>query len=133
MTRELLTLEPDASLGQVHQLMGKKNIRHIPVVKNGILFGIVSHRDLLSATPVSGENRSRVYSETRVTDIMRTGVETVSPETTARFAAMKLDSLKIGCLPVLSEGALVGINTSSDFITTAITLLDQLENEEGVT
>ena len=131
MTTELCVLGREACLIDIQELMRKKNIRHIPIVDTGELLGIVSQRDLLSATPVSSENQTNVYSDTLVVDIMRSGVETVEPSTSARSAALLLERHKIGCLPVVEGNQLVGIVTSSDFIAVAVNLMEQMEVLEG--
>ena len=131
MTSGLFTLGPEDSMVAVDELMYNKNIRHVPIVSaEGGLIGIVSHRDLLSATPVSSESKSNIYSNTTTSEIMRTGVETISPSSNARLAAMTLERMKIGCLPVVENSQLVGIITSSDFIATAINLMEQIEFSE---
>ncbi|MBQ63003.1 MAG: hypothetical protein CMQ19_13140 [Gammaproteobacteria bacterium] len=62
----------------------------MPILLDGELQGIVSHRDLLSATPVTANNRQVAYTETKVKDIMQEGVATVSPTTNLRVAAHTL-------------------------------------------
>ena len=130
MTTGISTLSPDATLLELHELMLEKHIRHVPIVSDGELQGIVSHRDLLSATPVTSDQRNTVYTETKVKDIMQTGVATVSPSTNLRVAAHTLERHKIGCLPVVEDGKLCGIVTDSDFIAIAINLLEQFEYAE---
>ena len=131
MTTEVVTLGMNDNLMDVHELMFKRNVRHIPIVDEKTrLVGIVSHRDLLSATPVTSGNRGRVYAHTRTSEIMRSGVETITPSTNVRHAALTLERLKIGCLPVVSGSYLVGIVTSSDLIAVAINLMEQLELQE---
>ncbi len=131
MTTELCVLGRGDYLIDIQELMRKKNIRHVPIVDAGELLGIVSHRDLMSATPISSEHQRKVYTETMAVDIMRTGVETVTPTSNARNAALLLERHKIGCLPVVDRNKLVGIVTSSDFIAVAVNLMEQLENLEG--
>ena len=131
MTTDLCVLGRDACLIDIHEIMRKKNIRHVPIVDEGRLLGIVSHRDLMSATPVSFENQKKAYSETMALDIMRTGVETVTSSTSARVAALTLERHKIGCLPVLEGELLIGIVTSSDFVAVAINLMEQSEELES--
>ncbi len=132
MTTSLFTLEADACLLDLHKLMRTRNIRHVPVVSDDELLGIVSHRDLLLATPVTSENHKSKYLNTRVCDIMRTGVETITPLTDVRTAALMLERYKIGCLPVVGNNQLLGIVTSSDFIAVAINLLEQVEISEEI-
>jgi len=130
MTSSLFTLEADASLLDLHTLMRERNIRHVPVVADGELLGIVSNRDLLSATPVTSEEKDSAYLNTKVSEVMQTGVETISPSMNVRVAALTLESHKIGCLPVVENDKLTGIVTSSDFVAVAINLLEQLEFSE---
>ena len=133
MTTEVLTLGMNDSLIDVHELMSTRNVRHIPIVdEDNRLLGIVSHRDLLSATPVASENRTKIYSHTKTSEIMRSGVETITPFTNVRQAALTLERLKIGCLPVVDGEYLIGIVTSSDLIAIAINLLEQQELREEV-
>ncbi len=127
MTTDLCVLGPDACLRDIHILMHNKNIRHVPIVEGGELLGIVSHRDLMLATPISAENYTKVYSETPAVQIMRSGVETVTPSTDARTAALILERYKIGCLPVVDGDQLVGIVTSSDFVAVAANLMEVME------
>ena len=77
MTSGLFTLGPEDSLVAVYELMYGKNIRHVPIVSaEGGLIGIVSQRDLLSATPVSSESRSNIYSNTTTSEDQRQAVLT---------------------------------------------------------
>lgn len=132
MTTNLFTLEADACLLDLCKLMRTRNIRHVPVVSDGKLLGIVSHRDLLSATPVTLENQKSIYTNTLISDIMRTGIETITPLINVRTAALMLERHKIGCLPVVENDQLLGIVTSSDFIAVAINLLEQVEFAEEI-
>jgi CBS domain-containing membrane protein len=62
--------------------------------------------------------------------MMVTDIDTVPPSAPLRRAALYLERHKIGCLPVVDEGRLVGIITDTDFVGVAINLLEQLENYE---
>jgi len=132
MTSELHTLRPKDRLIDVHALMLNKNIRHVPIVTDdGLLLGIVSHRDLLLATPHPFfESQSNVYAKTTISEIVRTGIETITSDSGARLAALTLERLKIGCLPVVDNERLVGIVTSSDFVAISINLMEQFEIAE---
>lgn len=113
MTRKVATIGPEEDLVFAHSLMLWSNVRHLPVVRNGELVGILSDRDLLKKMA-----RAAVYEDpTAVTeDIMTTPVETAKPgddlgEVAARMAAKHID-----CLPVVDEGKLVGIVTTTDVL-----------------
>lgn len=123
MTRKPFTLAPDASLDEAMQLMDEHGLRHLPVVEAGRLVGVVSDRDLLAATgwlPArvrelyqdrSTDQRSRTLRE-----IVQPKVRTLGPDDTVVSAAVELVASKIGCLPVLEHGELVGILTETDLV-----------------
>jgi CBS domain-containing protein len=65
-----------------------------------------------------------------VQDVMVTKIATVESSASLRQAALFLEDRRIGCLPVVDDGKLVGIITDTDFVGVAINLLEQLEEEE---
>jgi CBS domain-containing membrane protein len=100
--------------------------RHLPVVKEGRLVGVVSHHDLLGAD-----------TQKTVREVMSDDVKTVTPQTPAHEAAYLILRHRIGCVPVVeSDDRLVGIVTDTDFVRAAYLLLggtvpvEQLELEE---
>ena len=96
-------------------------IRHLPVVEDGRMVGLVSQTDLLVAAQ---------HSAIRVHEIMVRNVDTVDPRANVRHAALRMQSLRRSCLPVLRDGTLEGIITDSDFVGIAIALMQQLEDVE---
>ena len=120
MTPDPVTLTPDVPLKNAGELMRERRIRHIPVTRDGRLEGLITQRDLLAAASAEDD-----YST--VADVMRTNVYTVSEDDDMRGAALKMQKHKIGCLPVVADGLLVGIVTDSDYVALAINLLEQLE------
>jgi CBS domain-containing membrane protein len=135
MTREPYTMGPDDSLADARQMMAEHHIRHVPVVSaEGSLIGVVSQRDVLAAEDSTvlnkegGEGSADGY--VAVSTIMTAPVQTVDEVAGLRATAMHLQKNKLGCLPVLKEGQLVGIITDSDFVAIAINLMEQLETAE---
>jgi CBS domain-containing membrane protein len=127
---DLITLSPTARLGDAGRVMAENRIRHIPVVaENGRLVGMVSQRDVLRAGGPGKEASAPPFSRP-LADVMSTPVHTVDPEAGVRQTALRLQSLKIGCLAVTRGEALEGIVTDSDFVGVAINLLEQLEAVE---
>ena len=110
MTREVVTLGPEASVAEAVTICQGEGIRHLPIVEAGQLVGLVSDRDLRSA----GANQS--VEEVRLRDVMARDLETAHPLDTLDHASRRLHDNKIGCLPVLNEEGLVGIITSSDML-----------------
>jgi CBS domain-containing membrane protein len=122
MTPDVRVVRPDDSIGALRELMQEKGIRHVPVVDDdGTLVGLVSERDVLRrAAGLEGDvplSVSRdLSSAVKVSELMTWGPETVeSDEAAAAAAAVMLDN-KYGCLPVVEQGALVGILTEADFV-----------------
>lgn len=124
MTRDVATLGPEASVAQAWQLCRERKVRHIPVVEDGRLVGLVSDRDLRDASPVrkTGNGEENVFGWASMRDIMSSDVATIGPFDTIDHAAKEIHERRIGCLPVVDDGSLVGIITSSDMMRTLIDL-----------
>ncbi len=124
MTREVVTLGPEASVAEAWGLCQELKIRHLPVVEGGRLVGLVSDRDLRDVSPPRGSGGEReTLGWVRLRDIMSTDLVTIHPLDTIEHAAREIYDRRIGCLPVVAEGELVGIITSSDMMRTLIELV----------
>jgi len=133
MTTTPYTLRETDSLYQARKIMTEKHVRHIPVTdENNHLLGLVTQRDILAITgyapalPIEDESDA-VDKSIRLSEVMISNVSTIQKTDSLREAAMYLQSHKYGCLPVVSDGCLVGIITDSDFVGMAINLLEQIE------
>jgi acetoin utilization protein AcuB len=128
MKGDVVTLPPDASTFQALRLCHDRRIRHIPIVDDGRLEGIISDRDILAASPPLGDpQRVNVLKGRRVGDVMTQEVVTTYPEDTLVHAAQVMYERKIDSLPVMDEEELVGIITSSDVMRALVTLSGALE------
>jgi acetoin utilization protein AcuB len=124
MAREVATLSPEETAGEALALCRQRRIRHLPVVEDGRLVGIVSDRDLRSATPALGDPaRAAALAEIRVGEVMARDVVTARPDDPIDGAANAMRERRINCLPVLEEDGLVGILTSSDVMESLVFLL----------
>ena len=122
MTREPLTIEPDAPVRTARDLMRDKGIRHLPVVDGtGRLLGILTDRDLEHAAFMPaladhlGGPANRLKAP-RVRDLMTWSVVTTAPDATLVQAGLTIFERRIGCLPVVADGRLVGILTDRDIL-----------------
>jgi len=123
MTKTLVTLSPEASVAEALALCRERRIRHIPILKEERLVGIVSDRDLRDASPALGDpERTRALQGIRVGEVMTQEVITVDPQDFIENAAQEMYELKIESLPVVAEEELLGIVTSSDMMQALVTL-----------
>ena len=111
---------PDVSLEEAYGLMNDQNIRHLPILREGRLVGLVTDRDLRLATS-SLATRPFPPSAT-VAQVMKSPVMTADPLDPVEVAAHTMRELKIGCMPVLEEDTLVGIFTGIDLLDAMIRL-----------
>ena len=122
MTANVTTLKRNEKLTLADDLMNLGRIRHLPVLDDGEeLIGIVSQRDLFRGALAQaigyGQHARRKLLETLlVKEVMTTEPTTTTPETPLADAAQVLMEKKIGCLPVVANGSLVGILTEADFV-----------------
>ncbi|GAA0211240.1 CBS domain-containing protein [Selenomonas dianae] len=120
MTKNPVTIRPDAGMDEAEKLMDEGHFRRLPVVEDGKLVGFFTNRDLLRASPSSATTSDRhevrtLLAKIKVADVMQKNVISVTDTMTIEEAALILERKKIGGLPVLSEGGdLVGIISSTD-------------------
>ncbi|MDH5671089.1 MAG: CBS domain-containing protein [Myxococcales bacterium] len=117
MQRKVTTVAEDDKLGLALQLMLWNEIRHLPVLRaaDGRVTGIVSERDVLRAR--QGGDDGQVL-ERQVREFMTSPVDHIHPNAELADAAADLSTRKLGCLPVVDGGELVGIVTVSDLLGT---------------
>lgn len=134
MTREVATVRPETSVREIAALMMEKNISGVPVVSDsGAIVGIVSEGDLLHRAEVGTERKhkwwfqifgdsdaaAREYAKAHglaARDVMSRYVISVRDDTDLRDIADILDSHRIGRVPVLHDGSLVGIISRRDLV-----------------
>jgi CBS domain-containing protein len=120
MTSDVFTVHPEDLLDLAASLMEWEHLRYVPVEdRDGHLVGLLSHRQLLKLNTRSANEAV----STAVRDLMITEPITVTPETTTLEAIEVMDRHKIGCLPVVRAGKLVGIVTEHDFVEISKRLL----------
>lgn len=135
MSTPIITIEPSMPIMDALDLMRSKGIRRTPVVKNGKLVGIVSDKDLLNAAPSDATSLSvwelnYLIAKITVGEIMTRKVITVTEDTPIEEAAYLMAVNKIGGLPVMSDGYLVGLITETDLFRIFLELMGA--QQEGV-
>lgn len=137
MRRDPVTAKQTDSFRYALKLIRKEGIRHLPVLDGKRLVGIVTDRDLRQSAPSPAttlEVHELNYLLERLTieAIMTKNVITVAPETGLLEAARLLLTHKIGCLPVVEHGDLVGIITEGDMLRALVDLQEQTEGSPQI-
>jgi len=110
MTRRVHIISPDAPADEAWELMRRKQIRHLVVMTDSEIVGVVSDRDIGSRAGAA------VRSGRSVGDLMTRKVVTIGPTETVRAAANLMRGRTIGCLPVVDRGRIAGMITVSDLL-----------------
>lgn len=127
MTPRVVTVSPNERLKRAWTLLLEYGVRHLPVLEGGRLVGIVTDRDIRQALP-SRATALRVHELFNLLDgvtlreIMTKGVVTVTPDQSILAAARLLIEYRIGALPVVDDGRLVGILTETDVLKAYLSL-----------
>lgn len=111
MQRRVTSIDAEGTIGLAIQLMLWREVRHLPVLDEGRLVGLISERDLLRLQ-AAGE----VGTDTRVGEVMVRPVEHIHPDAEVADAAADMATRNLGCMPVVDAGELVGILTRTDVL-----------------
>ena len=122
MTREVITLKTTDSLEYAEHLFKSEHIRHIPVVKNNIVVGMLSYTDLLrisfadAVDEDAGTVDTVVYNMFTIEQVMAKNLVSVTSDTTIRSVAEMLAKREFHSIPIIDNTELVGIVTTTDLI-----------------
>lgn len=121
MTTEVVALKMGEELSLASDIMTLARIRHLPVVEGDQLVGIISQRDLFKASLASVMGHD--FKQTRdhlkkitIKEVMVKDVATIGPDAKIHEAGNTMIEKKIGCLPVIQNGKLVGMVTETDIL-----------------
>lgn len=136
MTSPAITIPPDCTVPGAMALMRQHRIRHLPVVENGRLVGIISRGDLREASSKEAVNADTyeinfMLSKLTVSKLMARKVYTVTPDAFIVHAAGLMTENKIAGLPVVEQdGSVIGIITESDLLRLLVRKLQQTEDKQ---
>src|SRR3954452_7935912 len=125
MSSPVHTVAPRTRLPRIKQILLEHKIRPLPVIDDDQLVGIISLGDVRNAFPsdtalLSIYELSHLLGKLTAADVMRTGVITVDVDAPLVEAITLLLQDKVGCLPVLAAGNMIGILTTSDILRALI-------------
>lgn len=136
MSSPVIFVGPDMPIMECLKLMQDKSIRRTPVLdKHGKLIGIVSDKDLLNAAPSDATTLSvwemnYLIGQVKVKDVMTGKVLTVTEDTPIEEAAYAMAQNKIGGMPVMRDGQVIGLITETDLFKIFLELMGA--REEGI-
>ena len=122
MSREVHTVTRNDELAIADTLMKQERVRHLPVLdEDGEVCAVVSQRDLfrgalLRALGYGSRAEELMLKQVAVKEAMSAEIQTTAPDTPIADAARVMIERKIGCLPVIESGRLIGIVTETDFV-----------------
>jgi acetoin utilization protein AcuB len=120
MTSPVVTIASETPVLDAAKLMKDRKIERLPVVDGGKLVGIITKDRVLRASPSMATSLSLheihyLFAKLLVKEIMQRDVVTVAPEMTVERAVRLAQERRVGCLPVVEDGRVVGILTTNDF------------------
>lgn len=128
MNRPVISVTPETPVNDAMHLMRTEHIRRAPVVSHGKLVGIISMKDLLNASPSNATTLSvwelnYLLSKLTVDKIMTREVLTASEDTPIEEAARTMADRRVGGLPVVRKGEVVGMITETDLFKIFLELM----------
>ena len=128
MSRPVISVSPEAPIHDVLAMFKKEHIRRAPVLSDGKLVGIISQGDLLNASPspvstLSIWEMNYLLSKVTVKGVMTKKVATVDVDTPIEEAARIMADKKIGGMPVMNNGKVVGMITETDLFKVFLELM----------
>ena len=127
MSSPPIVVSPTTPVAEAMKLIRERHIRRLPVLDGGRLVGIVSERDLLRALPspatvLSAWEVPALLDRIRVRDVMTHNAIVVHVNTPIQQAAQLMVDHKIGGLPVVDDGEVLGVITETDIFRVFVSL-----------
>jgi acetoin utilization protein AcuB len=134
MTADPETMEASQSLLDAVLLLKRKDVRHIPILENGLLAGVLTDRDIARCAPsmllpLPPQEYNRVFEETLIGKVMTHSPITIAPDASLAEAVGLVSRNHLGCLPVVEGTKLVGIITVNDMLRALYDILAPIPSE----
>jgi len=128
MSHPVIPVSPETPINDALAMFKKERIRRAPVIKDGKMIGIVSERDLLNASPSPVTSLSiweinYLISKVTIKQVMSKNVKTINADVPIEEAARIMADSKIGGMPVLRSGKVVGMITETDLFKILLELM----------
>ena len=132
MTSHTRTVTANQSLSDVRTIFEDEGFRHLPVMGNDGLVGMITHTDLMRVTygahiaEADFEVNSLILESTTVEEAMSKDLKTIEPGNDLAEAARIMRKYKVGCVPVVNNGNLLGLITTTDVLSAFVKLSSAL-------
>lgn len=128
MSAPATSLSQDASLLDAVLTFRRTQFRHVPIVDGETVVGILTERDVQRVAPsmlarITQEEYNDIFQNTPIKRVMTRNPLIITPATPLREAAALMNGNKVGCLPVVEGGRLVGILTVIDMLGVLVRVL----------
>lgn len=126
MTVHTRAVRPDQSLSDVRSIFEEEGFRHLPVMGNEGIIGIITHTDLMRVTygahiaEADFEVNDLILESTTVEESMSKKLITIESGADLKEAARLMRKYKVGCVPVVDKGDLLGLVTTTDVLSAYI-------------
>jgi CBS domain-containing protein len=134
MTPNPITVDVTTSVAKAHRIMREKGVRHLPVLNENILVGMVTSNDIMEAAS-QDSNRLNIFEPNYllaalpVEELMTPDPVTIAPDDPVLEAADLMFQHDIGSLPVVEDGRLIGIITETDIFHLVVRMLTEREQQ----
>lgn len=128
MTANPFTVTPEHSIPEAKAVMDEHGVRHLPVVEGSRVVGVISRNDIAAASPskattLSAQEATYLVAKLKVAKVMSHPPVVIAPDALLEEAAIIMRDTKIEMLPVVADGALIGVITESDLLDAFIDIL----------
>ena len=132
MTTDLMTVQETDTLLDATMFFVRSTFRHLPVIREKQLVGIITERDVKQYAPsvlsgLSPDEYNTIMETTPISRVMTRNPLTVQPDQSVLDAAKLLYAKRLGCLPVVQDGELVGIITTTDMLKVLTHILEKTD------
>ncbi len=127
MSTEVVTIGPRQTLAEAHRIMNAEGVRHLPVVEDGRLLGLLTQRDLHLVETLDAVEPDEVLIE----EVMVRDVYAVDPDASLSGVLREMERRRLGSAVVLREQRPVGIFTTSDALRALRGVLEEQEERAG--
>jgi acetoin utilization protein AcuB len=129
MTTEVTSLQDSDTLLDAAMVFVRSSFRHLPVVQGKKVVGIVTERDVKQFAPsllsgTTAEEYNAIMETTPISRVMTKNPVTLRPDQPIFEAAKFMHQRRVGCMPVVENGELVGIVTTTDLLALLMKLME---------